>query len=127
MSETDDRKQKERYTDCLEATDCDLRKRAGRNDPERSVMSRQDICDNCGDGETKQSPAQNLRRAMRTPAEIVRELRKETGLSQAKFGEKYGIPANTIKSWEYGPSAPPEYLLRALSVVVRADLEGGAV
>lgn len=62
-----------------------------------------------------------------TPAETVRELRKETGLSQPKFGEKYGIPANTIKSWEYGPSAPPEYLLRALSVVVRADLEGGAV
>lgn len=127
MSETDDRKQKERYTDCLEATDCDLKKRAGRNDPERSVMSRQDICDNCGDGETKQSPAQNLRRAMRTPAEIVRELRKETGLSQPKFGAKYGIPANTIRTWEYGRTNPAEYILRALAVCVREDLKRGAV
>lgn len=62
-----------------------------------------------------------------TPAEAVRELRKETGLSQPKFGAKYGIPANTIRTWEYGHAAPPAYLLRALSLIVREDLKGGRV
>lgn len=59
-----------------------------------------------------------------TPAEIVRELRKETGLSQAKFGEAYGIPAETIKTWEHGRTNPAEYILRALAVCVREDLKG---
>ena len=38
----------------------------------------------------------------------VQELRKMTGLSQTKFGEKYGIPLRTIQSWELGLNDPPE-------------------
>ena len=34
--------------------------------------------------------------------ERLKELRKELGLSQAKFAEKFGIPIRTIQDWEYG-------------------------
>ena len=30
----------------------------------------------------------------------VRELRNRTGLSQADFGAKYGIPTRTVQNWE---------------------------
>ena len=33
--------------------------------------------------------------------ERLKELRKELGLSQAKFAERFGIPLRTIQDWEY--------------------------
>lgn len=55
----------------------------------------------------------------------VKEIRKITGLSQAGFAEKYGIPKRTIESWEspsVAPSRkPPEYLVKLLERVVKED------
>ena len=51
----------------------------------------------------------------------IKEIRELTGLSQAKFGEKYNIPQRTIENWESGNRKPPEYLPDLLERVVRAD------
>ena len=53
----------------------------------------------------------------------VRELRKLTGLSANKFGEKYGIPMRTVQNWESGLSTPPEYVVNLLARCVIEDTE----
>ena len=57
---------------------------------------------------------------------IVREnrifnIRKRTGLSQAKFCEKYEIPKRTLENWEQGSRECPEYLIKLLDRVVKED------
>ena len=51
-----------------------------------------------------------------------RELRKMTGLSTQKFGDKYGIPMRTVQGWELGKATPPEYVFKLLERVVREDM-----
>lgn len=58
--------------------------------------------------------------------EIIEEnkmltIRKRSGLSQAKFGEKYGIPKRTIESWEMGERECPAYVMSLLERVVKED------
>lgn len=40
-----------------------------------------------------------------------RSLRKLSGLTQAKFSEKYGIPRRTIEEWDRQTRTAPPYLL----------------
>ena len=56
----------------------------------------------------------------------IKQIRTLTGLSQAKFGKKYGIPLNTIKNWECDPGKPnhrecPVYVLKLLERIVKED------
>ena len=51
-------------------------------------------------------------------SEKIKELRKETGLSQSKFSAKFGIPVRTLHQWEQGISAPPEYLVRMMAYIM---------
>lgn len=51
----------------------------------------------------------------------VREIRKITGLSQQKFGDKYKIPKRTIENWESETSTPPEYVILLLERAVKDD------
>lgn len=51
----------------------------------------------------------------------MREIRKKTGLSQQKFGDKYGIPLRTVQNWEYGKREAPEYVLDLLNFKVEAE------
>ncbi len=44
----------------------------------------------------------------------IRELRKQTGLSQTKFGELFGIPLRTIQHWESENRTPPEYVINMI-------------
>lgn len=53
----------------------------------------------------------------------IKEIRSLTGLSQAKFGEKYGIPKRTIEEWEADRRKPPEYVIKLLERVVKEDYE----
>lgn len=57
----------------------------------------------------------------------IKALRKLTGLSQTKFGEKYGIPMRTIQNWENGYSEAPEYLVDLLEEAVWTDKEEASV
>lgn len=50
------------------------------------------------------------------------KLRKLTGLSQRKFGEKYDIPYRTLQDWEHGLRQPPEWAWKLLEFKVIYDL-----
>ena len=43
--------------------------------------------------------------------ERLKELRKELGLSQAKFAERFGIPLRTLQEWEYGRREVRSYIV----------------
>ena len=49
----------------------------------------------------------------------IKEIRAMTGLSQAKFAERYGIPKRTLEDWEAGRRKPAEYFLRLLEKDVK--------
>ena len=51
----------------------------------------------------------------------IKEIRSLTGLSQQKFGDKYGIPRRTIQNWEGGINDPPSYTLQMLEAQVKKD------
>ena len=53
----------------------------------------------------------------------IKELRALTGLSQAKFAEKYEIPKRTIESWEMGDRIPPEYVIKLLEFKIKHDYQ----
>lgn len=53
--------------------------------------------------------------------EKIKEIRKLTGLSQAKFAARYEIPKRTIENWETGKTEPPEYVYKLLLRVVVED------
>ena len=54
----------------------------------------------------------------------VRALRQKTGLSQAAFSEKYGIPKRSIESWETGDRKAPPYVVSLLGYAVYCETEG---
>lgn len=51
----------------------------------------------------------------------IKELREKTGLSQAKFAERYNIPKRTIENWESGKRTPPEYIESLLEKVINYE------
>lgn len=53
----------------------------------------------------------------------IKELRSLTGLSQAKFAEKYEIPKRTIEDWERDLHLPPEYVLKLLEYRIKNEIE----
>lgn len=51
------------------------------------------------------------------PADDIRNIRKEYGLSQQKFAELFGISVSTLRNWEQGrrkPTGTANVLLRVL-------------
>lgn len=53
----------------------------------------------------------------------IKELRRLTGLSAQKFGDKYKIPLRTIQNWESGAREPAEYVVLLLERAVREDFK----
>ena len=53
----------------------------------------------------------------------IREIRSITGLSQAKFAEKYEIPKRTLEKWEQGEHEAPLYLVKLLERAVKEDYQ----
>ena len=51
----------------------------------------------------------------------VKRIRALTGLSQARFAEKYDIPKRTLEKWEQGENNPPAYLVKLLERAVKED------
>lgn len=56
-----------------------------------------------------------------TTAERAKAIRKTSGLTQAAFAERYGIPKRTIENWEGGQREAPAYVLDLLERVVSED------
>lgn len=57
--------------------------------------------------------------------EEVRAIRKEQGLTQAKFAERYAIPLRTLLNWEQGGRVP-ESSAMVLLHMIRVDPDGTA-
>lgn len=55
-------------------------------------------------------------------AEIIKNLREETGLSRKDFAQSLGIPLRTVEDWKAGRRKPPEYILRLLTYKVKLDM-----
>lgn len=54
-------------------------------------------------------------------AERIKELRKQTGLTQKAFSEHLGIPLRTIEDWEAGRRTPPEYIPRLIEYQLKFE------
>ena len=55
--------------------------------------------------------------ARRDAAAYARRVRKRTGLTQAAFAGRIGVPLDTVRNWEQGkrsPAGPARALLRVL-------------
>lgn len=59
-----------------------------------------------------------------TPSEQIRAIRAKTGLSQARFAERYGIPRRTIENWESGVRTPPPYVINLIEIAVTLEMKG---
>lgn len=62
-----------------------------------------------------------------TTAERAKAIRKASGLTQAAFAERYGIPKRTIENWEGGQREAPAYVLDLLERVVSEDAKKSEV
>ena len=58
-------------------------------------------------------------------ARFVRAVRASTGLSQAKFANRYRFSKRTIEHWEAARKAPPSHVL-AYYQLIRSDPTGAA-
>ena len=56
-------------------------------------------------------------------SERIKQLRKNTGLSQSKFAARFGVPVRTLQQWEQGQSAPPEYVVRMIAYILQLEKE----
>lgn len=48
----------------------------------------------------------------------IRELRKETGMTQQQFADRFGIAIATLRRWEQRVSEPPAYLVPLIKQVL---------
>lgn len=51
----------------------------------------------------------------------IKELREQTGLSQAKFGQKFHIPVANIANWEQGIHKPAEYIVFMIERILELE------
>ena len=49
----------------------------------------------------------------------IKQLRKLTGLSQAKFADKYHLNVYTLQEWEQGRQRPPTAILYLLERIIK--------
>lgn len=58
-------------------------------------------------------------RAFEPPATDVAAIRKRTGLSQARFAERYGFSLAIVRDWEQGRRSPDRIARTLLMVIAR--------
>lgn len=54
-------------------------------------------------------------------ANIIKELRQQTGMNRREFSEYTKIPVRTLEDWEAGKRTPPEYVPRLLNYQLMYD------
>lgn len=70
--------------------------------------------------------AQDDAEAARDAAAYARRVRRRTGLTQAAFAGRIGVPLDTVRNWEQGkrsPAGPARALLRVLDKAPEMALE----
>lgn len=51
----------------------------------------------------------------------IKELRKNTGMSQTEFAKMYEIPVSTLRKWEQGEASPASYFVKLLARSIPAE------
>lgn len=51
----------------------------------------------------------------------IKKLRAELGLTQKKFGEKFGIPLRTVQDWEYGKREVKSYIVDMMYKIIELE------
>ena len=51
----------------------------------------------------------------------IRQLRKDLGLTQATFAEKFRIPLRTIQDWEYEKREPRSYIIYMMHRIIELE------
>jgi putative transcriptional regulator len=90
---------------------------AGRVDPAR--------LDATGEAALVRQAAADDAASRRHAAAYARRVRKRTGLTQAAFAARIGVPLDTVRNWEQGkraPAGPARALLRVLDRAPEAAL-----
>lgn len=54
-------------------------------------------------------------------AQVIKDLREETGMSRKAFSEHTGIPVRTLEDWEAGRRTPPDYIPRLLAYQLKYE------
>ena len=54
-------------------------------------------------------------------ANMIKELRQQTGMNRREFSEYTKIPIRTLEDWEAGKRNPPEYVPRLLNYQLMYD------
>jgi len=90
---------------------------AGRLDPAR--------LDATGEAAVASQQAEDDAAARLDAAAYARRVRRRTGLTQAAFAARIGVPLDTMRNWEQGkraPAGPARALLRVLDRAPEAAL-----
>ena len=85
---------------------------AGRIDPER--------VDRASEADILRQEAEDDIQARRDAAAYARRVRRRTGLTQAAFAERLGVPLDTVRNWEQGKRSPAGPARALLKVIDRA-------
>lgn len=48
----------------------------------------------------------------------IKEMRRQTGLSQAAFANKFNIPVKTLQNWEIGRAQPAPYIPEMIETIL---------
>lgn len=48
----------------------------------------------------------------------IKELRQQTGLTQAEFANKFNIPVKSLQNWEIGRTSPPVYIPEMIETIL---------
>ena len=63
----------------------------------------------------------SIREDLQNQANILREVRRETGMTRVAFSEYMGIPLRNLEDWEAGRRKMPDYLLRLIAYYSRME------
>ena len=85
---------------------------AGRIDPDR--------VDRTSEADLLRHEAEDDVEARRDAAAYARRVRRRTGLTQAAFAERIGVPLDTVRNWEQGKRSPAGPARALLKVIDRA-------
>lgn len=55
--------------------------------------------------------------------EMIKEIRKRTGLSQKEFAFLFEIPMGTYRNWEQGRTNLPDYVFNMLHMIISTKEE----
>ena len=53
----------------------------------------------------------------------ILELRKQTGLSQSEFAEKFHLSVKSVQAWEQGKRIPPDDTLCVIQKILECEEE----